>query len=115
LFPLAAPAYILAYTYTDLLEYYGPVQSILRQWFGWKNAQDYWFTMFDRCRSDRNVCFGALSYVYSPDRLFKSIIHYIEASRSLGCTPSQGFLKVALPMARPAIVVGLSLALMETW
>jgi iron(III) transport system permease protein len=44
-------------------------------------------------------------YVYlPPDRLFKSIIHYIEASRSLGCTPWQGFLKVALPMARPAIV-----------
>ena len=41
LLPLAAPAYILAYTYTDLLEYYGPVQTLLRQWFGWKNAQDY--------------------------------------------------------------------------
>jgi hypothetical protein len=58
--PLAAPAYILAYTYMDLLEYYGPVQSILRQWFGWKNAQDYW----SQCSidgSDRNVYFGALS------------------------------------------------------
>jgi iron(III) transport system permease protein len=43
LLPLAAPAYILAYTYTELLEFYGPVQTSLRHWFGWQRVQDYWF------------------------------------------------------------------------
>ena len=43
LLPLAAPAYILAYTYTNLLEYAGPIQTLLRSQFGWESAQDYWF------------------------------------------------------------------------
>lgn len=43
LLPLSAPAYLLAYTYTNMLEYYGPVQTILRSWFGWQNVNDYWF------------------------------------------------------------------------
>ena len=43
LLPATVPAYIIAYTYTDLLEYAGPVQGILRDAFGWRSAQDYWF------------------------------------------------------------------------
>jgi len=43
LLPLAAPAYLLAYTYTDWLEYFGPVQTGLRSLFGWQSATDYWF------------------------------------------------------------------------
>ncbi len=117
LLPLAAPAYILAYTYTDLLEYYGPVQSILRQWFGWKNAQDYWFPNVRSMPGAIGMFVLVLyPYVYLLARSAFSNQSSItlEASRSLGCTPWQGFLKVALPMARPAIVAGLSLALMET-
>ncbi len=117
LLPLAAPAYILAYTYTDLLEYYGPVQSALRGWFGWRNAQEYWFP------SVRSLPGAALMfilvlypYVYLLARsafLNQSNVT-LEASRSLGCDPWRGFFKVALPMARPAIVAGVALALMET-
>ncbi|MFL2783082.1 MAG: ABC transporter permease [Rhodospirillales bacterium] len=43
LLPCTVPSYIIAYTYTDLLEYAGPVQSLLRNTFGWSSAQDYWF------------------------------------------------------------------------
>jgi iron(III) transport system permease protein len=117
LLPLAAPAYILAYTYTELLEYYGPVQSTLRQWLGWKTAQDYWFPNVRSMPGAILMLVLVLyPYVYLLARsafLNQSTIT-LEASRSLGCTPWQGFLKVALPMARPAIIAGLALALMET-
>jgi iron(III) transport system permease protein len=117
LLPLAAPAYILAYTYTELLEYYGPLQSTLRQWFAWKTAQDYWFPNVRSIPGAMLMLVLVLyPYVYLLARsafLNQSTIT-LEASRSLGCTPWQGFLKVALPMARPAIVAGLALALMET-
>ncbi|MBW4519026.1 MAG: iron ABC transporter permease [Scytolyngbya sp. HA4215-MV1] len=117
LLPLAAPAYILAYTYTDLLDYYGPVQSGLRQWLGWQSAQDYWFP---NVRS----LWGAIvmltlvlyPYVYLLARtaFLNQSLCTLEVSRSLGCNPWQSFFTVALPMARPAIMAGLSLALMET-
>ncbi|MBD1844745.1 iron ABC transporter permease [Cyanobacteria bacterium FACHB-63] len=117
LLPLAAPAYILAYTYTDLLDYYGIVQMSLRSWFGWKTMQDYWFP------NVRSLWGAALMlvlvlypYVYLLARsaFLSQSVCTIEASRSLGCGPWQSFRKVALPLARPAIVAGLSLALMET-
>ncbi|MEB3294124.1 MAG: iron ABC transporter permease [Synechococcales bacterium] len=116
LLPMAAPAYILAYTYTELLEYYGPVQTLLRDWNGWMSAEDYWFPPI-------RSLFGAIlmltlvlyPYVFLLARsafLNQSIVT-LEASRSLGCNPWASFFKVALPMARPAIMSGLALALME--
>ncbi|MBW4441400.1 MAG: iron ABC transporter permease [Plectolyngbya sp. WJT66-NPBG17] len=117
LLPLAAPAYILAYTYTDLLDFYGIVQTSLRSWFGWKTLQDYWFP------NVRSLWGAALMlvlvlypYVYLLARsaFLSQSVCTLEASRSLGCSPWQSFRKIALPLARPAIVAGLSLALMET-
>ncbi len=117
LLPLAAPAYLLAYTYTDWLEYYGPIQSGLRSLFGWEQATDYWFP------NVRSV-WGAIAmfvltlypYVYMLARVafLEQSICTIEASRSLGCGPWRSFSRVAVPLARPAIIAGLSLALMET-
>lgn len=43
LLPFAVPAYVIAYVYTDLLQYAGPVQGALRDWFGWQSSRDYWF------------------------------------------------------------------------
>ncbi|HEY9118660.1 MAG TPA: iron ABC transporter permease, partial [Marinobacter sp.] len=43
LLPFAVPAYVIAYVYTSLLDYAGPVQKALREWFGWSSARDYWF------------------------------------------------------------------------
>ena len=117
LLPLAAPAYLLAYTYTDFLEYFGPVQTALRSLFGWQSATDYWFP------NVRSVG-GAIAmlsltlypYVYMLTRVafLEQSTVTLEASRSLGCGPWRSFFTVALPLARPAIITGLSLALMET-
>lgn len=117
LLPLAAPAYILAYTYTDLLEYFGIVQTTLRSWFGWKTAQEYWFPNVRSLWGAAVMLILVLyPYVYLLARsaFLSQSVCTLEASRSLGCSPWQSFRKVALPLARPAIVAGLSLALMET-
>ncbi len=117
LLPLAAPAYLLAYTYTEFLDYYGPIQTALRGVFGWQSATDYWFP---NIRS----LWGAIAmlslvlypYVYLLARVafLEQATCTLEASRALGCNPWQGFRRVALPLARPAITAGLALALMET-
>ena len=117
LLPLAAPAYLLAYTYTNMLEYFGPVQTWLREIFGWSSLQDYWFP------SIRNI-WGAIAmiglvlypYVYLLARLafLEQSVCTLEASRSLGCGPWRSFFTVALPLARPGIMAGLALVMMET-
>ncbi|WP_240039192.1 MULTISPECIES: iron ABC transporter permease [Okeania] len=117
LLPLATPAYILAYTYTELLEFYGPVQMWLREVFGWASVSDYWFPEI------RSIG-GAIAlltltlypYVYLLTRVafLEQSTCTLEASRSLGCNPWRSFYKIALPLARPAIMAGLALALMET-
>jgi iron(III) transport system permease protein len=116
LLPLAAPAYVLAYTYTEFLDYSGPVQTALRNLFGWGYG-DYWFP---NVRS----LWGAIAmlslvlypYVYLLARVafLEQSVCTLEASRTLGCGPWRSFFTVALPLARPAIVAGLALALMET-
>lgn len=116
LLSLAAPAYVLAYTYTDFLDFSGPVQSVLRSVFGWEYG-DYWFP---NVRS----LWGAIAmltlvlypYVYLLARVafLEQSVCTLEASRSLGCRPWRSFATVALPLARPTIMAGLSLALMET-
>jgi iron(III) transport system permease protein len=117
LLPLAAPAYILAYTYTDLLEYSGPIQSQLRSWFGWESAQDYWFPSV-RSIGGAIVMLTLVLYPYvyllARSAFLTQSSRLLEASRNLGCSPWQSFWRIALPLARPAIVAGLSLALMET-
>jgi iron(III) transport system permease protein len=117
LLPLAAPAYLLAYTYTNMLDYFGPVQTILREIFKWETVDDYWFPEI------RNI-WGAIAmlilvlypYVYLLARVafLEQSVCTLEASRSLGSNPWQSFFTVALPLARPSIIAGLALVLMET-
>jgi len=116
LLPLAAPTYILAYTYTDLLDVSGVVQTSLRKAFDWQ-VGDYWFP-------DIRSLPGAIAllsltlypYVYLLARVafLEQSAGVLEASRLLGCSPWRSFWQISLPLARPAIVAGLSLALMET-
>jgi iron(III) transport system permease protein len=116
LLPLAAPAYLLAYTYTDMLEFYGPVQTGLRMLFGWSSAQDYWFPSI-------RTLWGAIAmlvlvlypYVYLLARVafLEQSLCTLEASRSLGCNPWNSFFTVAIPLARPSIIAGLALVEME--
>lgn len=116
LMPLAMPAYIIAYTYTGLLDFAGPVQTWIRDITGLRYGQ-YWFP---EVRSLTGAMFMLAlvlyPYVYLMARaaFLSQSAHILDVSRSLGIPAWQGFLKVALPMARPAIVAGLSLALMET-
>ncbi|MFQ3629525.1 MAG: iron ABC transporter permease [Cyanobacteriota bacterium] len=117
LLPLAFPAYILAYTYTELLEYYGPVQTGLRSLFGFQSAQDYWFPPIRSLGGAIALLVLVLyPYVYLLARVAfgEQSVCTLEASRSLGCNPWQSFWRVALPLARPAIAAGTALALMET-
>lgn len=116
LLPLAAPAYVLAYTYTDFLEFAGPVQTGLRNLFGW-SIQDYWFPNIRSLEGAIAMLTLVLyPYVYLLSRVafLEQSAYTLEASRSLGCGPWRSFATVALPLARPAIMAGLSLALMET-
>ena len=117
LLPLAAPAYILAYTYTNLLDYSGPIQTLLRKSFGWQSAQDYWFPNV-RSIGGAIVMLTLVLYPYvyllARSAFLTQSSRLLEASQNLGCSPWQSFWRVALPLARPAIVAGLSLALMET-
>lgn len=116
LLPLAMPAYIIAYTYTGMLDFAGPVQTGLRELTGWGYG-DYWFP---EVRSLTGAVFMLslvlYPYVYLLARaaFLNQSICVLDVSRTLGCNTWQSFYRVALPLARPAIVAGLSLALMET-
>jgi iron(III) transport system permease protein len=115
LLPLAMPAYIIAYTYTGMFDFAGPVQTQIRDWTGWGYG-DYYFP-------ELRSLGGAISmlslvlypYVYLLARaaFLEQSICVIEVSRTLGCNVWTSFYRVALPLARPAIVAGMSLALME--
>jgi iron(III) transport system permease protein len=117
LVPLAVPAYVIAYTYTDLLEYAGPVQGMLRDIFGWTSARDYWFPEI-RSVGGAILMFTLVLYPYvyllARSAFLQQSSGVLEVSRTLGRGPWRTFWAVALPMARPAIVVGLSLAVLET-
>lgn len=117
LLPLAMPAYVVAYVYTDLLEYAGAVQGFLRALFGWTSARDYWFPEI-RSLGGAVSLFSLVLYPYvylvSRAAFIEQNICVLEVSRLLGCTPWQTFRRVALPLARPAVAIGVILALMET-
>jgi iron(III) transport system permease protein len=117
LLPLAAPAYLLAYTYTHMLDFFGPVQTTLRSIFGWTTVKDYWFPNIRSLPGAIAMLILVLyPYVYLLARVafLEQSVCTLEASRSLGSRPLRSFWLIALPLARPSIIAGLSLALMET-
>ena len=115
--PLAIPAYVLAYAYTDVLQYAGPVQAFLRESFGWQNKQDYWFPEIRSLGGAAAMLTLALyPYVYVLARVafLEQSTTLTEAARNMGLKPLSVFVRVSLPLARPAIAAGVALALMET-
>jgi len=114
--PLAVPAYVMAYTYTDLLQFVGPVQTWLRATLDLMPGQ-YWFP-------DIRTLGGAVAifvfvfypYVYLLARVtfLERASGMLEVGRSLGLGPWRRFFHISLPLARPAIAAGASMALMET-
>jgi iron(III) transport system permease protein len=114
--PLAMPAYVIAYVYTDLLEYSGPVQGALREVFGFETKRDYWFPEIRSLGGAISMLTLVLyPYVYALARatFLEQSVCVIEVSRTLGRGTWRAFRDVALPLARPAIVVGVTLAMME--
>jgi iron(III) transport system permease protein len=114
--PLAVPAYVMAYSYTDVLQFTGPVQSLLREVTGWQ-AGDYWFPEIRSLGGATAMLILVLypyAYVLSRAAFLEQSVCALEVSRTLGCTAWQSFFRVALPLARPAIAAGTALALMET-
>ncbi|MCC6195333.1 MAG: iron ABC transporter permease [Burkholderiales bacterium] len=116
LLPLAMPSYVMAYAYTDFLQYAGPVQGALRAFFGWSH-EDYWFpdvrslpgaaAMFVFTLYPYVFLLARTAFAERPPAL-------VEAARTLGLDRRQAFWRVDLPLARPAIAGGIALALMET-
>ena len=114
LLPLAMPAYVVAYAYTDFLQYAGPLQTGLRSTFGWQGR------LLPEVRSLGGAVLvftvSLYPYVYLLARaaLAERAVHLMEAARLLGAPLSRRIREVALPLARPAVAAGVALALMET-
>ena len=114
LLPLAMPAYVVAFAYTDFLQFSGPLQTAMREYFGWQG----------RLLPDIRSLGGAMlvftfvlyPYVYLLARtaLSERAAHLMEAARMLGAPLRRRVLRVAFPLARPAVAAGMALALMET-
>ena len=117
LLPLAVPSYVLAFVVTDQLEYAGPIQAALREVFGWTSARDYRFPEI-RSLGGAVIVLSLVLYPYvyllARAAFTEQCFCLFEASRTLGRGPVRSFLRIALPMARPGIAVGVALALMET-
>ena len=116
LLPLAMPAYIIAYTYTGMLDVAGPLQSWLRAAFDWQYG-DYWFPDI-RSLPGAVLMLSLVLYPYiyllARAAFLEQSASMVEVARTLGVRPAAAFFKLVLPLARPAIIVGLSLVLMET-
>ena len=114
LLPLAIPAYVMAFVTLGLFDFTGPVQTLLRSWVG---PELFWFPNI-RGRLGviivMTLAFYPYVYLLARNAFLTQGKRSLEAAQSLGFNRTQGFLKVALPMARPWIVSGVMLVLMET-
>ena len=114
LLPLAMPAYVVAYAYTDFLQFSGPFQGWVRGTFGLQGR------VFPEVRNTAGAAwvftFSLYPYVYLLARtaLGERASHLMEAARLLGAPLRRRVAEVALPLARPAVAAGVALALMET-
>ncbi|WP_236617158.1 ABC transporter permease [Litchfieldella anticariensis] len=116
LLPLAVPTYVIAYAYTDFLQYAGPLQTWLRELFGW-GQEDYYFPSIRSLGGAAILITMVLyPYVYLLARaaFLEQSVCVLDVGRTLGRGPWRLFTSVAVPLARPAIIGGVSLVLMET-
>ena len=114
LLPLAMPAYVVAYAYTDFLQFSGPLQGALRSAFGWQGA--LWPDVRSVWGAALVFTLSLYPYVYLLARtaLLERVASLMEAARLLGAPLSRRIREIALPLARPAVAAGVALALMET-
>ncbi|WP_127107543.1 ABC transporter permease [Pararhodobacter zhoushanensis] len=114
--PMTMPGYVIAYVYYDRLAYAGPLQTTLREIFGW-GRHDYWFPQVASLPGAAVLLALVLyPYIYLLTRaaFATQSLHLMEAARALGQSPRGAFFRVALPMARPAMVAGAAFVAMET-
>ena len=116
LLPLAVPTYVIAYAYTDFLQVAGPLQSLLREWFDWQVGDYYFPNVRSLGGAATLITFVLYPYVYLLARatFLEQSVCVLDVGRTLGRGPWRLFASVALPLARPALVGGVSLVLMET-
>ncbi len=114
--PMAMPAYLIAIVYIELLDFAGPLQSALRAVFGWKSVNDYWFPQI----TSLGGAVFLLSLVLYPYVFLMARTAFgeqagrlLEVGKTLNLGAWQSFFRLVLPLARPAIVGGLLLAVME--
>lgn len=116
LLPLAIPGYITAFVYVDFFTFAGPLQGWLRGMMGWQRPGDYWFPDIRSLAGAVLVMSLALyPYVYMSAlaAFVKQPASQLLAARTLGRSPLRAFLDITLPQARPALMVGLVLVVME--
>jgi iron(III) transport system permease protein len=114
--PLAMPAYVSAFVYSDLLQFAGPVQTGLRHAFGWQRG-DYWFPDFMSLQGAIalfTVTFYPYVFMLARAAFLDQSVCVLEVGRTLGLGPWARFRRIALPLARPMIAGGAALVLMET-
>lgn len=115
--PLAVPPYLAAYAFAEFFHFTGPVQSAIRAAFGFTRPADYWFPDI---RSTPGAAFVMSMVLYPYVYLTARVVFLMQGrniadvARTLGARPSKVFWRVLLPVARPAIVAGVALVLMET-
>ncbi|WP_411956283.1 ABC transporter permease [Arvimicrobium flavum] len=115
--PLAVPPYLAAYAFAEFFHYSGPVQSLVRAVFGFETIRDYWFPDVRSTGGAALVLTSVLyPYVYLTTRvvLLMQGRNIGDVARTLGARPAKVFLRVLLPVTRPAIIAGVALVLMET-
>ncbi len=117
LLPFAFPAYIIFYIYTDLLEFSGVVQIFIRNFMGYESKADYWFPEI-RSLPGAIILFALVLYPYVYLIARKAFLEQsqslIETAEMLGLSRLKIFYRISLPLARPAIIVGVILVVMET-
>ena len=115
--PLAVPTYISAYAFVEFFSYTGPLQEMVRDIGGYTTSREYWFPNI-RTLGGTVLVFGLVLYPYvylSVRTLFVlQGSNIVDSARMLGATGSRLLFKITVPLARPAIVLGSTLALMET-
>ena len=116
LLPLAMPTYVIAYAYTDFLQFAGPIQTALREATGWTRS-DYWFPEVRSLEGAIlvfSLVFYPYVYVLARTAFLERSGVLMEAARILGYRQWAAFFRVALPLARPAVAGGVSLVIMES-
>jgi iron(III) transport system permease protein len=116
LLPLAMPGYIISFVYVEAFTYAGPVQQMLRDFFGWARPGDYWFP---EIRSTGGaifvLAFALYPYVYlaALTAFMRQPMNQFHVARTLGRSPLRAFIEIVLPQARAALFIGTLLVVME--